>query len=98
MPSNDRGLRNAVDGGQNRVHLQLIGADFIGAEPAGVGGLTDQTLKLGQQRADFVQATFGGSDNIAGKAGIVDRGLDAGLFLLKTPGWRSNRRDHRHRC
>ena len=61
-----RGVGDAVDGVQDRVNLELISADFVGAEPAGVGRLVDQALKLGQQVADFVQAAFGGSDDVVG--------------------------------
>ena len=33
----------------------------------------DEALELGQQVADFVQATLGGADDVAGAAGVVDR-------------------------
>src|SRR5204862_8166995 len=52
-------------------------------EPAGVGGLADQALKLREQPADFAQATFGGADDIAGAAGVINRLRDAGLLGAK---------------
>src|SRR5262249_52957951 len=76
-------LGDAVDGGENRVHLELIRGDLVGAETTAVGGLTDEALELGQQGADFVQATFGSSDHVTGKAGVADRRLNASLFLLQ---------------
>ncbi|MGD0541658.1 MAG: hypothetical protein ABSB33_09095 [Tepidisphaeraceae bacterium] len=46
--------------------------------------MSDQALELGQKRADFVQTTFGSSDNIASEAGVVDGGLNARLLLLQS--------------
>ena len=63
---------DAVDGAQDRVDLKLVGRDFVGAQAAGVGRLADQALELVQQVADFVQATFGGADDVAGAVGVVD--------------------------
>ena len=57
-----------VRSGKSRYAQQL-------AEQSPVG------LKLGQQAADFAQTTFGGSDNVAGAARIVDpiiAGFNAG--------------------
>ncbi len=78
------GLRDAVDGGQDGVNLQLISGDLAGTESAGVGSLSDEALELSQKGADFVEAAFGSSDNIASEAGVVDGGLNSGLFLLQT--------------
>ena len=58
---------------EDRVDLELVGRDFFRRQAAGVGRLADEALELGQQRADFGQATFGGADDVAGAAGVVDR-------------------------
>lgn len=47
---------------------------------AGVGGLADEALQLGQQGADFVQAAFRGAQHVAGAAGVVDGLGDPRLF------------------
>jgi hypothetical protein len=53
------------------------------AQTTGVGGLSDEALELGQQRADFAQTTFGGTDDVARAVGVVDRGRNAGLLGLE---------------
>src|SRR5690606_9592551 len=70
----------AVDGVENRVDLELVGLDFLLAEPAGVGGLVDQALELVEQAADLGQAAFGGGDDVAGALGVAHGGHDAGLL------------------
>jgi len=54
-------LCDSIDGAENRVHLQLISADFVAGKATAVGSLSDKSLKLNQKRADFVEAALGGA-------------------------------------
>jgi hypothetical protein len=79
-------IGDAVDGTQDRVDLELVCSHLRAGQPAGVGGLPDQALELGQQVADFAQAAVGGPDDVAGEPGIADGSLKAGRFGLEALG------------
>ena len=74
---------NAVDRIKDRVNLKLVCRNLAGSQTAGVGGLADEALNLGQQVADFAQTAFGGADDDSGLAGVVDRRGQAGILLIE---------------
>src|SRR5207253_728628 len=53
---------------------------FFRAQAAAVGGRADQALELVEERADLVEATLGGADDVARPLGVVDGRADAGLL------------------
>src|SRR5439155_19746196 len=79
-------LAQPVDRLQDRVNLKLIGIRFFLGQPAGVRRLVDQALQLGQQVADFAEATFGRANDVIGAACVVDRLRNPSLFGLEIFG------------
>ena len=75
-----RAVGDAVDRVKDRVDLLLVGADFLGRQPARAGRLADQALNLRQECIDFAQAAVSGADDVVGEVGVGDRRRDAGLI------------------
>src|SRR5205814_9801164 len=79
-----RGVGDAVDAVENRVHLQLIGLDLIRRQRTGVRRLIGQRLRFQEQGGNLAQRAFGRVDHVPGALRVVDRLVDPGNFAAKT--------------
>ena len=74
------GAGDAVDRGEDRVDLLLVGRTFVGGETCFVGRLTNQRLEFDQEVVDLLKTTLGDVDHLLGTFGIADGGVDGGFF------------------
>ena len=73
------GVGDAVDRGEDRVDLLLVGRTLVGGEIRFVGGLTDQRLEFDQEVVDLLKTSLGDVDHLLGPFGIADGGVDGGF-------------------
>ena len=74
------GAGDAVDRGEDRINLLLVGRTFVGGETCFVGRLTNQRLEFDQEVVDLLKTTLGDVDHLLGPFGIADGGVDGGFF------------------